>query len=138
MARTLNITLYLALAASAFVGCGSDDDGGGTAGTAGSGGSGGSSGTGGGDSGQIGLTCDEACPGVSGAGCSKGPPSTALCGAICTGILGGTDQTCADAMRSMLGCLTPASTYVCDADGTVTSPGCEAEFAAAKPCLPQV
>lgn len=124
----------LPVALTSVLSCSDDDDEpNGSGGSGGNAGSGGSGATDGGD----GLSCESACNKIAAAECSKGPPSAALCVALCNGILNGEDEQCASAFRAMLACPDESDTFRCAEDGNATSEGCEAEFAAVVPCLPQ-
>jgi|RhiMethySRZTD1v2_1073278.scaffolds.fasta_scaffold05404_5 hypothetical protein len=82
------------------------------------------------------MDCPSACAKIVMPACSHGPPSAALCEAICNATLSGNDATCKAALEGVLGCMTPSSTMACDAKGNPTSVGCEAEFTAFVPCVP--
>lgn len=103
----------------------------------GSGGAGGNAGSGGSGGGDGGLSCAAACAKIAATECPKRPPSEQLCTALCSGILAGEDQQCAAAFRAMLACPDASATFRCAEDGNVTAEGCEPEFAAVVPCLPQ-
>jgi hypothetical protein len=138
MSHSALLWLWAPLALSAALACSDDEEdpnGGG-----GSGGSAGNAGTGGAGSGGMasGLTCERACAKIVPANCSKGPPGEAICATLCNNILRGENQQCAAAFRTVLECVDESSVFGCATDGNPTAQGCEAEFEALVPCLPQL
>ena len=116
--RSMNIRLLLLAVLTALAaGCVEDDDGDGTTGSSGSG---------------LAAQCRAACPAVDAADCPNGPPSVTACQTTCDDFAAG---ACAQQLSAYLSCAGLNPTFICAADGTVTSPGCETQAAGMNACL---